>query len=74
MEKPFPAYNGEEPYVFVCYAHADEDVVYPEINSLHGQGINIWYDEGVSPGEEWTEELGKAINSSELLILTWLAS
>ncbi len=41
MDKPFPAYKGDRPYVFVCYAHDDEYVVYPEIAWLHEQGINI---------------------------------
>ena len=31
MEKPFPAYTGDEPYVFVCYAHEDSGTVYPEM-------------------------------------------
>ena len=39
LDKPFPAYQGDEPYVFVCYAHDDEDMVYPEIGWLHEQGI-----------------------------------
>lgn len=30
LERPFPAYKGDEPYIFVSYAHADEDMVYPE--------------------------------------------
>ncbi len=34
MDQPFPAYRGDEPYVFVCYAHEDEGVVYPEIGWL----------------------------------------
>jgi hypothetical protein len=55
--------KGDEPYVFVCYAHEDDDLVYPEIAWLHEQGINIWYDEGVSPGKEWSEELGRAIDN-----------
>jgi len=37
LDKPFAAYNGDEPYVFVCYAHDDNKVVYPEIASLHEQ-------------------------------------
>ena len=28
VDRPFPAYKGEEPYIFVCYAHEDSDVVY----------------------------------------------
>ena len=61
MEKPFTAYEGDEPYVFVCYAHADADVIYPEISWLRQQGINIWYDEGISPGAEFPERPGTAI-------------
>ena len=28
---PYPAYRGNEPYVFVSYAHKDKDIVFPEI-------------------------------------------
>ena len=27
MDKPFPAYKGDEPYIFVCYAHVDDEIV-----------------------------------------------
>ena len=50
MQRPFPAYQGDEPYVFVSYAHDDAPVVYPEISRLRDQGFNIWYDEGIEPG------------------------
>lgn len=68
MKTPFSAYQGDEPYVFVCYAHEDSGIVYPELAWLHERGINVWYDEGISPGEEWSEELGQAINHAELLL------
>ena len=58
MDRPFPAYKGDDPYVFVCYSHADSDLVYPELMWLKKRSCNIWYDEGITPGEEWTEELG----------------
>ena len=60
VDKPFPAYKGDDPYVFVCYAHADEDV-YPELRWLQDQGINIWYDEGISAGKVWRAEIAEAI-------------
>ena len=63
MDRPFPAYKGEEPYIFVCYAHEDSDVVYPELQRLHDSGVNIWYDEGIAPGHEWTQELADAIEA-----------
>ncbi len=69
MKKPFAAYAGDDPYIFVCYAHDDEGLVYPEIQWLAEQGLNIWYDEGISPGSEWSEELGQAIeNAANFLI------
>lgn len=64
MEKPFPAYEGEEPYVFVCYAHLDAAAVYPDIAWLRDQGINIWYDEGISAGAIWRQKLAEAIEGA----------
>ena len=68
METPFPAYRGEEPYIFVCYSHANAAVVYPELERLRKLGINVYYDEGVSPGREWTQELADAIDGSSRLL------
>ncbi len=34
MERPFQAYKGEDPYIFVSYAHADAALVYPELVRL----------------------------------------
>ncbi len=68
MDKPFACYNGDDSYVFVCYAHKDSPVVYPELAWLHEQGINIWYDEGISPGAEFPEKLGSAILGASAII------
>lgn len=65
---PFPSYRGPEPYVFVCYAHADADAVYAAIASLHQAGINVWYDEGISPGRQWRDELAVAIGNCALFV------
>jgi len=43
-------------------------VVYPELAWLHEQGINIWYDEGISPGAEFPEELGSAILGASAIL------
>lgn len=65
MERPYPAYKGDQAYMFVCYSHADADLVYPELVWLKERGCNIWYDEGIAPGKEWTEELGQAIEEAD---------
>ncbi len=68
MAKPFPAYKGDNPYVFVCYAHDDSAMVYPDIEWLHDQGFNVWYDEGISPGTVWRNELADSIEGSNLFL------
>ena len=68
MEIPFRAYRGDEPYAFVCYAHKDADVVYPEISRLHDSGVNISYDDGISPGELFTDELAEIIEGAAVFL------
>ncbi len=68
MERPFSAYIGDDPYIFVSYAHEDGDDVFPEIQLLKDQGFNIWYDEGISPGSEWHQELADRIDDSSLFL------
>ena len=68
MDRPRPAYEGDAPYIFVCYGHADADIVYPEIRWLQDQGFNVWWDEGIDPGTVWREGLAKAIKDSSLFL------
>jgi len=68
VETPFSAYQGDEPYIFVCYAHDDAALVYPEITRLHEAGFHVWYDEGVSPGSEWSESLAQHIEQCVVLL------
>ncbi len=68
MKRPFAAYQGDEPYVFVCYAHEDAEQVYPEIQRLHEGGVRIWYDEGVSPGTRWTDELASKLTEASVVL------
>ena len=67
-DKPFAAYRGGDPYIFVSYAHADADSVYPDLKALHDAGFNVYYDEGISPGSRWTSELAEAIEGASLFI------
>jgi two-component system cell cycle response regulator DivK len=66
MEQPLvmshiPAYRGDDPYLFVSYAHLDDVAVMQEIEWLNLNGFNVWYDEGISGGSEWREEIALAI-------------
>jgi len=65
----FAAYRGADSFVFVCYSHQDSRDVQRELESLHEAGINVWYDEGISPGSEWTDELAAAITNCSHFVL-----
>ena len=58
---PFEAYVGNEPYVFISYAHKDSEQVFKEISSLNSAGYKIWYDEGIEASTEWPEEIANAV-------------
>ncbi len=68
MDKPFAAYSGTEPYVFVCYAHKDAGVVYPDLTLLSRNGLNVWYDEGIPAGSAWRAEIAAAIKGAKKLL------
>ncbi len=63
MQGPFPAYQGDEPYVFVCYAHEDSTTVFADMTWLREAGVNLWYDEGITAGSEWTHDIANALNN-----------
>ncbi|MDA1372178.1 MAG: TIR domain-containing protein [Proteobacteria bacterium] len=68
MQNTFEAYNGPDPYIFVSYCRADSEDVYAELEQLHKEGVNIWFDSGIKPGHVWTEELAKALKNSSCFV------
>ena len=68
MERPFTAYKGSDPYIFVSYSHDDAAVVYPELVRLREAGFNLWYDEGISPGSTWRDEVALALTQCSLFL------
>ncbi|HUT33916.1 MAG TPA: response regulator [Planctomycetota bacterium] len=69
VSAPFEAYDGDKPFLFASYAHADTPAVYPELLYLHQQACRIWYDEGIAPTSKWPDEIARAIlKSSSFLV------
>ena len=61
VRPPFPAYRGTMPYIFVSYSHADIKDVFRIIKQLNTSRYRIWFDEGIEPGNEWPEVVGRAV-------------
>jgi hypothetical protein len=61
VKPPFEAYRGSKPYIFASYAHEDMREVFGLIRKLNSARYRLWYDEGIEPGNEWPEVVGKAV-------------
>jgi TolB-like protein/Tfp pilus assembly protein PilF len=68
LNPPFPAYSGSDPYIFVCYAHADAEAVYSYLVELRNAGVNIWFDEGISAGSVWRGDIAEAIEGAAQML------
>lgn len=53
----FDACDDSQPFIFVSYAHADAERIAPYVSFLNENGIRVWYDNGLRPGQKWLEML-----------------
>lgn len=67
--EPLPAYRGENPYIFVSYAHKDSYRVFPEIKKFQDWDYNVWYDEGIAPASEWLEDVVSHIDRCSMFVV-----
>ena len=58
------AYKGDQPYIFISYAHKDEDIVLTIIARLQNDGYRVWYDEGIAPGSNWDVYISEHLDQS----------
>ncbi|MHB1314520.1 MAG: toll/interleukin-1 receptor domain-containing protein [Christensenellales bacterium] len=63
------AYEGNDPYLFVSYAHKDSDMVLPVIRELYNQKYRVWYDEGIAPGSEWPQNIARHLQEAAAVIV-----
>ena len=61
-------YKGTSPYIFISYCHEDQARVYPYIERLDRDGYRLWYDEGITPGDEWTETIATHLEECSVFI------
>ena len=64
----FKPYEGDKPYIFISYAHADSDAVMSVVTHMHDRGYRIWYDEGIEVGSEWPECIASHLTGAQLVI------
>lgn len=68
IEVPFKP-DEEPPYIFISYAHADRDRIFPIIKRIYEKGWRVWYDEGLPVGKDYFEQLERHIKNSASVLL-----
>ena len=61
-------YDGDQPYIFISYAHANSPAVMEVVQELHHRGFRIWYDDGIEVGSEWQENIAQHLADANLMI------
>ena len=68
LASPFLA-DEEKPYIFISYSHKDRDAVLPILKTLYESGWRIWYDEGLTIGDEYDSTLEEHVRSCASFLL-----
>ena len=68
-KRPFRAYQGDAPYLFISYSHKDAAQVYPIIEKLFLSGYNVWYDQGIPNNAILDMEIARHITRCEVFVL-----
>ena len=54
-------YREFDKYMFISYAHLDQDQVYATLNLLYDKCLNFWYDKKLNAGDAWDEKVRDVI-------------
>ena len=63
------SYEGDEPYIFVSYSHADTAAVYEVLKLRDREKFRYWYDDTMEIGEDFREELRWRIENCSAFLL-----
>ena len=63
------AYNNNEKFIFISYAHKDAQKVSPYLDTLKNNGFCIWYDAGIEAGTEWPEYIEEHLKKSAAVVV-----
>lgn len=55
--------------VFISYSNKDRAFVERLARDLDAQGLDVFYDQRIQPGESWAESLSRAIGRAEFLLV-----
>ena len=61
-------YEGDRPFIFVSYAHADDDAVLPLIAALVAEGYRVWWDRGIELAMPFPDYIANRVFDCECFV------
>lgn len=68
MQKRVTSYRGNDPFIFISYAHSDTNRVMPILERLQLDGYRVWYDEGIEVGKDWAKYIVQHLKEAACMI------
>jgi hypothetical protein len=57
--------------IFLSYYSADRDIARKLVDSLAAEGITVWWDESLTPVEQWDRLIEKEIHAASVVLVLW---
>lgn len=55
--------------VFISHAAADESIAKKVATVLEREKFKVWYDRRILPGQNWADQIGKALRESRAMVV-----
>ena len=57
--------------IFISYASQDRLKAQVLATALEGQGLDVWWDRKILPGQAFDDVISKALGAAECVIVLW---
>ena len=69
IQRGCPPYEGNEPYLYFCFAEKDRDAVFPLLEHLYLRGVRLWYNVEKTDNIRKLNRQQQRMNQAALLII-----
>jgi hypothetical protein len=60
--------------IFISYKREEVSTARQVSQALHGERLDVWWDENLQGGQQWAEEIDKALLSAAVVVVLWSAA
>ena len=57
--------------VFISYRRQNREIALGFADALSTAGYSVWWDENLNPGEDWSDQLQREIDGSDVVLVLW---